>query len=100
MPKKSSAIRAAVLSAVILAVLMNVSPVAYADVRNQDPGGGGSTGGGVTCVTQHCAFCGTACNQSGTSCWKQCFYLAQSGACSCLFENGECSGNGSCTYVP
>ncbi len=99
MLKEPSMIRTVVLSAVILAVLMSVAPVAYAVVRNQDPGDG-SPGGGVTCVTQHCAFCGLACNQSGTSCWKQCFYLAQSGACSCLFENGECSGNGSCTYVP
>lgn len=93
-------IRQLTLSIIVVAALSvaSVSAVA-APAFNPDPGTGGG-GGGNLCWSQSCAFCGRDCNESGTSCWAKCFYEEWRGACACWFQNGACSGNGSCTYVP
>lgn len=85
-----------VLAAILM--LLGAAPDAFADrARNQDPGSGGG-GGQSYCWTQSCAYCDEPCNAYG--CWVSCEYDEWPGGCACWFENGECSENGSCTYVP
>lgn len=93
-----------VLSVLLLVVVMVVfAPVTLAErvPDQQDPNPPGGTPGVNTCVTQSCALCGRECHPVlGEPCWDKCFYVAENGSCSCLFTNGACAGNGTCTYVP
>lgn len=103
MKRVPNGIRVVAMSLAILAILLSSAQRANAGGRvpiwiEPDPIGGPGGGGGVTCVTQHCAYCSEDCNMGG--CWDVCRYGAFSAACACGFESGVCYGNGSCTYVP
>ncbi len=87
---------ATLLGLVILLSTLVSGPLLALDPFNQDPGTGGGSGQAY-CWTQSCAFCGTDCNAA--VCWNTCYYDEWNGGCACWFEDGECSPNGSCTYV-